>query len=499
MRRTHARVWAGLAVLTATMLVGCARGPDEATLRREVQEQLASQVKDGLLEVASFGRKGSAPLPAGEQGAKRLVVYYNATLRLRQDYDFAGWEKLSPASLSYALGATDKGLFGVKPQNHAGDLLYVYGTSTYEWSGGAWKSVATTPGAVTTAPDPENMAPPSRSKQLIDKLATMVNLPPPGVDPRQDEVISDELVRATENIERRLARRQHVYTFASGPRGGEYARFGAAFVATVKKLRPGMDVRSLETEGSVQNARLLASGEADYAIVQADVAAEALAGRGPFGRGGPLTTLRALGSLFPEAVHIVVPAASPIRTVDDLRGKRVDIGPPGSGTQHSAVAVLSAHGLKVGDLGEASERGREEAARRLVAGQLDAFFVTIAPPARDLQQLAGQAGMRLLALPSRTINRLVAENPGLVAITLPPNTYPGQGEPVATVATAALLVATTEAPDAEVEKVVGFVFGKADLAASGSAEAVKVSKDSGLRGITIPVHPGASRFFAKRS
>jgi TRAP transporter TAXI family solute receptor len=495
MRRARVWGWAGLAVLTATMLVGCARGPDEATLRREVQEKLAKQVKDGLLELASLGRKGSAPLPSGEQGTKRLIVYYNAILRFRQDYDFAGWEQLSPASLAFALGATEKGLFGIKPQNRAGDMVHVYGSSTYERSGDVWKSVAAAPGAVTAAPDPENTAPPSRSKQLIDKLAAMVDIPPPGVDPRQDEVISDELQRATENIQRRLARRQHVYTFASGPRGGEYARFGAALLASVKKLRPEMALRNVETEGSVQNAWLLARGEADYAIVQADVATQAVAGRGPFARGGPLTTLRALGSLFPEAVHVVVPAASPIRTIDDLRGKRVDIGPSGSGTHYSAVAVLAGHGLGVRDLGEASERGREEATRRLGAGQLDALFVTIAPPARDLQKLAAGTGMRLLPLASRSINRLLAENPGLVAMTLPVNTYPGQGEPVPTVATTALLVTTTDAPDAEVENVVSFVFAGADLAAAGSAEGVKATKDSALRGITIPLHPGATRFF----
>jgi TRAP transporter TAXI family solute receptor len=487
-------------VLAVTLLVGCARGPDEATLQREVQEKLTKQVKDGLLEVASFHRRGSAPLPAGEQGAKRLIVYYNASLRFRQDYDFGGWEKLSPASLGYTLGATEKGLFGVKPQNRAGDVLYVYGTSTYEWSNGAWKNVAATPAAGTAqASDPENTAPPSRSKQLIDRLAARVNLPPPGVDPREDEVISDELDRATRNIDRRLARRQHGYTFASGPRGGEYARFGAAFVESLKKVRPELSIRDVTTEGSVDNARLLARGEADYAIVQNDVAAEAVAGRGAFKQGGPLTTLRALGSLFPEPIHIVVPAASPIRTVEDLRGKRVNVGMPGSGTYHSAVAVLAAHGLKVGDLGAASGDGLDDAARRLVAGQLDALFMTIAAPARGLQKLAAGPGMRLLSLPSRTINRLVAEHRGVVALTLPSHTYPGQDEPVATVASTALLVGTTDAPDKEVENIVGFVFGQADLVGSGSAEGVKVSKDSGLRGVTIPMHPGASRFFAKRS
>jgi TRAP transporter TAXI family solute receptor len=497
MRRARARIWAGLTVLTVTMLVGCARGPDEAALRQEIQGKLTKEVKDGLLEVASLGRKGSAPLPAGEQGTKRLIVYYNATLRFRQDYEFGGWEKLSPASLGYALGAAEKGLLGVKPQNRAGDVLYVYGTSTYEWSDGAWKNVASAPGAVSAAPDRENTAPPSQSKQLIDKLAAMVNLPPPGIDSDQEQVIADELNRATESIQRRLARRRHVYTFASGPHGGEYARFGAAFVERMKKVRPEIAVRHVETEGSVQNAALLARGEADYAIVQADVAAEAVAGRGTFAQGGPLTTLRALGSLFPEAVHIVVRASSSIRSIDDLRGKRVDIGPPGSGTRYSAVAVLAANGVQVRDLKEAVGGGREEAARRLATGQLDAFFVTIAPPARALQELAARSGMRLLALSSRSVERLVTEKTGLVAMTLPAHTYPGQAEPVATVATAALLVATTDAPEAEVGDMVAFVFSKADLASTGNAEGVKVSKDSALRGITIPLHPGTSRFFGR--
>jgi TRAP transporter TAXI family solute receptor len=498
MRRPRGRVWTVVTMFMVTTVVGCARGPDETTLRSEIEERLTTQVKDGLLEVASLGRMGSAPLPAGAQGADRLIVYYNATLRFRQDYDFGAWDKLSPASLGFVLGAAEKGIVGVKSKNRAGDALFVYGTSTYERSGRAWKNVADAPRAVTTAPDRDNTAPPSQSKQLIDRLAAMVDLPPPGIEPGQDEVIADELKRATEAIQRRLARRRHGYTFASGPGGGEYARFGAAFVERIAKLRSGIAIRHIETEGSVQNASLLARGEADYAIVQADVAAEAVAGRGTFARGGPLTTLRALGSLFPDAVHVVVPAASRIRTMQDLRGKRVDIGAPGSGTRYSAVAVLAAHGLEIRDLGQAIEGGREAAARRLAAGQLDAFFVTIAPPARVLQELAARSGMRLLALSRPGIERLVGDTTGLVPMTLPARTYPGQSEPVATVATAALLVTTTDAPEAEVDEMVAFVFSKADLASSGSAEAVKVSRESGLRGITIPMHAGTSRFFSRR-
>ena len=484
--------------LALALTVGCVRGPDEATLRHEVQTKLTSQVKDGLLEVIALTRRGSAPLAASDGGSQRLVVYYNATLRFRQDYDFGGWEKLSPASLGYVLGATEKGLFGIKPQNRTGDLLYVYGSTTFESAAGQWKNVAATPGTVTTPADPGNAAPPSRSKQLIDRLAAMVDVPPPGPDPAREAVILDELNRATENIQRRLTRRGHVYTVASGPRGGEYARFATSFVESIANLRPDVSFRALETDGSVQNAWLLARGEADYAIIQSDVAAQAVAGHGPFAKGGPLTTLRALGSLFPEAVHVVVPASSSIRTVEALRGKRVDIGAPQSGTQYSAILVLAAHGLDVRDLREVSQEGGERAARRLSADQVDALFVTIAAPARSLQELAARPGIRLVTLSSRGIHRIVGENLGLVAMTLPPNSYPGQGEPVATVATTALLVGTSDEPDAEVEKVVSAAFARADGTGAARAEAIKVSRDNALRGITIPLHPGATRFFASR-
>jgi TRAP transporter TAXI family solute receptor len=197
--------------------------------------------------------------------------------------------------------------------------------------------------------------------------------------------------------------------------------------------------------------------------VQADVAAQALAGQGPFAQGGPLTTLRALGSLFPEAVHLVVLPDSPIKAVEDLRGKRVDIGAPQSGTRASALALLAAHGVAVADLREAGQGSPERAVRRLVAGQLDAFFVTIAPPAHSLQELAAKWGLRLVGLRPDAVTRLVGERSGLVTMTIPPNPSPGQGEPVATGATAALLVTPADSPDGEVEKIVGVAHGGANL------------------------------------
>lgn len=486
----------GIVVLVMLGLMGCSRGPDISALQSQVQERLTQQLKPGLLEVIAVKRQGSAPLPAAGEDGERVVVYHNLTLRFAEDYAFGSWEKLSPASLTYLLGATEKGVIGIKPENKAGDLLYVYGSTTYERRDGAWQSVASAAAGSTSKPNLDNTAAPLRSKQLIDQLAAMVDVPPPGVGPNEDTVISEELDRAADNIQRRLQRRKHVFTFASGPRDGHYLRFAEALVAGIAKAAK-VDVRNRETEGSVQNVRLLLQGDADYALVQSNVAADAVAGVAPFvlGQGG--AGLRALGSLFPEPVQIVVSAASPISELADLRNKQVDIGTASSGTQHDAMQVLAAHDLKTSELTLLQEGG-EAALRRLKNGEVDAVFMTMVAPARSLQAMAARSGIRLLSLQDSAVDKLVEQNHGLVPITLPAYTYPGQSSPVRTVATVALLVTTSDVPDIEVERLTRGVFGGAlDFSVLGSAEGTRVSMQTALQGITIPLHPGASRFFGE--
>ena len=490
----RARGWMALAALVLTA-VGCSRGPDEGALRTEVQGKLDQRFKPGLFGLTRFRRQGSAPLPASESGAKRLAVYYNATLTLNQGYDFGNWEALSPATLAQVLGATDKGIYGLKGgENRPGELIQVYGSSTYEWSGDRWQNVEATSTGVTRAPEPGNAAPSSQSKQLIDRLAAMVDIPPPGIGATDEAMISEELDRAVRAITARRERRKHVFTVASGPVAGEYHPIAAAFVARASKLDSAVKIRNEETAGSVENARLIGTKEADYALIQSNVAAMAAAGEGPFG-GGAITSLRALGSLFPEPVHIVVPAAAAIRTVGDLRGKRVAIGPPDSGTRADAVAVLAAHGLTEKDLAEARDDGLESAAARLRAGRLDAFFATVGAPTRELQRLAARMPIRLLSLEAAAVERLVTEHSGLVRLLVPANTYPGQKDDVTTVAATALLVTHADVPDAEAGLALRLVFENPDYLTVGSGQGAKISKRTGFRGVTIPMHPAAARYF----
>jgi TRAP transporter TAXI family solute receptor len=479
-----------LAVLL--LLAGCSRGPDEAALKAQVQAAIDKSFKPGLLELAALKRQGSSPL-----GAERVLVYFNATLRLREGYDFKDWEGLSPASLAQALGANERGVFGVKAkENQPGDLLRVYGSASYERSGKTWVAAAPVTSASARAPaEPGNAAPSTSSRRYLDQLAAQVDVGPPGIDAEADKIISEEIDRALRAINRRRARTQELLTFAAGPADGEYARVVDAILGTIAKRGRKVHVISVETQGSIENALLVGRGQADFAVMQSDVAWLAATGAGPFAVDGPLKRIAALGSLYPEPVHLVVPAASPIHSVEDLRGKRVDLGLPQSGTRINALSVLQAHGVDAKDLGEARGEGAQAAMQQLRAKRLDAFFLTIGAPARELQKLAAAHPVRLVPFSAAAIARLVAE-PGFVRLTLPANTYPRQSEPVATIAATALLVAAADTPDDEVKALLNVAFEGTDYLAAGSAQGVKIAKATGRRGVAIPMHRAAAAYFA---
>jgi TRAP transporter TAXI family solute receptor len=479
-------------ILAAAIAAGCARAADEQTVAADLQKRLDQELKPGLFKLVGLRREGSAPMPAGESGASRVIVYFNTTLQLAQDYAFGGWDQLSPASVAYALGATEKGVFGLAAQNKSGQTVRAYGSVLYEETPKGWIAVAGVPTETAAAPNTDSSGTPLRSKELIDKLAAMVNLPPPGVTPQQDAIIADELARASENIERRVQRRAQTFTLATGREGSEYERFGRSLIEAVNAVAPSVKLRQRESDGSVENARVLARGEADYGIIQGDVAAAAFTGEDVFAQTGSLANLRAVGGLFPEAIHVIVLGDSPVRGVAELRGKRVGIGAPASGTRFDALAVLEAHGLKPADLAESSEEVPAAAIGRLKRRQLDAIFLTTGAPSPLLQPAAASPGLRLLPISDAVMPRLLERRTGLTQLTLAANTYPRQPDPVRTVASTALLVTTADTPEGEVARVADLVFTKMQTQGGAYAGVIRVSPHTERRGITIPLHAGVA-------
>jgi len=477
-----------LPALLLIALAGCARGPDATGLQRDVQAQLDTLFGSRMLEVKSLNRQGSAPLAGAKGGGSQAIVYYNAVLEFTAPYDPSDWSGLSPELIANALGATDEGVIGLGAGRiAAGSELRAYGSMVYRRAGDAWQPSLLPPAT------PKPVAATGRaikSSDLIERLATIVNTSP-GLHDADDAIVAEELDRALQNIKLRLNRGEQGFVVASGPTGGEYARF-------VESLRPraaAWSVTQANTQGSVTNALMIDSGEARFALVQSDVAAAAVTGQDAFASHGPLRHLRGVAALFPEPVHVVVRADSGIASVAGLRGARVAVGSRGSGTRQTALQVLSAHGLEHGDYVIADARSPDEALQLLAAGRIDAVIEVVSAPWRQLAVVSAQTPMILLPLDPDAMTRLAESVPGLVPLAISQRTYAAQDSDVPTLAATALLVARSSVPDAAVKQVLEFLF-KGGLAVDRGVSASRLSRARALSGVTIPLHDGAAEYFA---
>jgi TRAP transporter TAXI family solute receptor len=208
-----------------------------------------------------------------------------------------------------------------------------------------------------------------------------------------------------------------------------------------------------------------------------------------------MSHLRAAASLFPEPVHIVVRADSEIESLADLAGRRMALGSPKSGSRQTALRLLANAGIDPGGLVRVEYGDPADALARLAAGELDAVIEVASAPWQQLQMVIRTKPLRLVELDPGQAARIAAEVPGLVPLSIPARTYAGQTAAVQTVAATALLVAHSEVAEATVEAVLELLYAAA--AERGGVLAARLSKDRAQTGITIPVHEGARRFFAR--
>lgn len=470
-------------------LVGCARGPDQARLQADVQQQLDALFGSRMLEVRALRRQGSAPVAAARDGATQAVVYYNAVLEFNAPYDPSDWSSLSPELIASALGATDEGVIGLAAGRIGqGTQIRAYGSMVYRRVGEPWQPAtlpAQTPeGAATVARAP-------RATELIERLSGIVNTAP-GLHAADDAIVAQELDQALQNIRLRLNRGdQQQLLVASGPAGGEYARF-------VESLRPRgikWPVVHATTAGSIENALMIDAGKARFGIVQSDVAAAAVTGRAGFAAQGPLRHLRAVTALFPESVHAVVRSDGGPTVMATLRGKRIAVGSRGSGTRQTAILVLRAHGLEAGDYVPVDADSPGEALQLLTDGRVDVVIEVASAPWSQLSVAGSRTPLALVPLDAAAVAQLAESLPGLVPLAIPERTYAWQRGAVPTLAATALLVANAGVPDAEVRRVLDFLYASEQAARRG-ASASRLSRSRALAGVTLPLHDGAAAYFA---
>ncbi|MDD9922378.1 MAG: TAXI family TRAP transporter solute-binding subunit [Boseongicola sp.] len=299
-----------------------------------------------------------------------------------------------------------------------------------------------------------------------------------------------------------IAQAQQTFiTIGTGGVTGVYYPTGGAICRLVNKDRKDHGIRcSVEsTGGSVYNTRTIREGELEFGVVQSDVQSAAIEGVRAFENDEPYGDLRAVFSVHPEPMHVMVRADAGINSVMDMKGKRVNIGNPGSGTRVLANVLMDAAGVSPDDFALAAELKSSEQSAALCDGKLDAAIWAAGLPNGSSMEATSTCDIKLLDLTSSGTDKVLAANKAYAAATIPGGLYPGNPDDVASWGPKATFVTDASTPDEVVYALVKGVFENFDdfkklHPAFGRLTEEQMIKD----GLSAPLHPGAAKYYAER-
>ncbi|MEO7404409.1 MAG: TAXI family TRAP transporter solute-binding subunit [Burkholderiales bacterium] len=297
-----------------------------------------------------------------------------------------------------------------------------------------------------------------------------------------------------------VAAQQKFVTIGTGGLTGVYYSAGGAICRLVNKDRAKHGIRcSVEsTGGSVFNINSIKSGDLDMGVAQSDVHYNAVKGLSQF-KDGAHGNLRALFSLHPEPFTVLARKEANIRSFDDFKGKRFNVGNPGSGTRASLEEMLVARGWKLGDFALASELKADEHGPALCDGKIDGFFYGVGHPSANIQDPTTTCGAKLVSLTGPAIDKLVKDHAYYAYATIPAGLYPNNAQATTTYGVLATFVASTNAPADSVYTVVKAVFDNFDEFKKLHPALAILSPASMVKdGLSAPLHDGAVRYYKER-
>ena len=280
---------------------------------------------------------------------------------------------------------------------------------------------------------------------------------------------------------------------ATGGTAGTYYPIGGAMAEILNKAIPGMNASAQSTGATVANINMLKEGSVDLAIVQNDITYYAVNGTEMF-KDKKVENLRGIASLYPETCQIVTLESTGIKSVADLKGKRVAVGAAGSGAEANARQILEAYGITYDDIDE-QYLSFGEAASALKDGNVDAAFVTAGFPTAAVQDITSQNKVRLLPIESDKADALIAKYPFYTKTTIPAGTYAGFDEAVPGISVRALLVATDKVDEALGYDITKALFDNLDKLQAAHSAAKQITKESAKDGMSIDLNAGAARYY----
>jgi hypothetical protein len=292
---------------------------------------------------------------------------------------------------------------------------------------------------------------------------------------------------------------QKYITIGTGGVTGVYYAAGGAICRLVNKDRKAHGIRcSVEsTGGSVFNINTIKAGELDMGVAQSDVHFNAAKGMGQFKE--PMPELRAVFGLHPEPVTVVARKEANIRSFADFKGKRLNVGNPGSGTRSSLDELIGAMGWKLSDFSLASELKADEHGPALCDGKIDGFFYLVGHPSANIQDPTTVCGAKLVSVTGPAAEKLVREKPYYAKATIPGGLYPNNPQTTETYGVLATFVSSSKVPSDTIYQVVKAVFDNFDEfkklhPALGVLTPQAMIKD----GLSAPLHDGAMKYYKEK-
>jgi len=282
---------------------------------------------------------------------------------------------------------------------------------------------------------------------------------------------------------------------ATGGTAGTYYPFGGAMAKIWNSKIKDMNVTAQTSGASGENVRLINKKEVELALVQSDTLDFAFNAKEAFKE--PLKGMSTIAVLYPEIIQVVVAAAGPIKSFADLKGKKVGVGAPGSGTEANFRQLAEIYGMKKEDV-NAQFLSFSESAEAYKDKHIDAFIVTAGIPNAGIMDVSTQNEIRILDIPADVAAKLTQKYPFLAAVKVPANTYKGQTADVSTVAVNAVLIAGNSLSEAMVYNLTKALFeNQADLA-SAHAKGKELNLQYAVKGVSIPFHPGAVKYYKEK-
>ena len=279
----------------------------------------------------------------------------------------------------------------------------------------------------------------------------------------------------------------------TGGQSGVYYPLGVALTQIYSKALPDVRTSAQATKASAENLNLLQAGRGEVAFTLGDTLSDAYRGDEEAGFKTPLKKLRVIGAIYPNYIQIVANADTGIKTLADLKGKRISVGAPKSGTELNARAVLKGAGLSYKDFSKVEYLAFGESVELMKNRQLDATLQSAGLGVASIRDLATAVNIVVIAVPADVVAKI--GDPAYQAATIPVNTYTGQTVAVPTVAIQNFLVTTDIVPAETIYALTKATFENLDQLVAAHNAAKGISKENAAKNPPVPLHPGAEKYY----